>query len=404
MKINRWLVVLGAVFVQVNLGAVYAWSLFNQPLVDTFGWAREDVVVTFSITIAVSALMTIFAGRLQDKIGPRWVATAGGVLLGIGLLLSSQATTLTEIYIYYGIIGGSGIGMTYVCPLSACVKWFPDKRGLISGIAVAGFGLGGFIFQPIIRFLIQNFGVSNTYFYLGIIYFVFVVAGAQLLRNPPAELEVASSSPTRRNEATQFSPTEMLKTYPFYLLWFMFLFGSMSGLMVISFAVDIGVDVFHLDSERAANAILVIALFNAAGRIVWGRISDRIGRLNTLMCVYGLTAITLLYMSLGIMNYPMFLATTSIMGFCFGGYLALYPSVTADYYGTKNLGINYGLMYQGYGISAFVGAFLVNLLPFQIAFIVAAVCCIAAIIMAKIIVHPVKMEKTTVLRKELVQD
>lgn len=404
MKINRWLVVLGAVFVQVNLGAVYAWSLFNQPLVDTFGWAREDVVVTFSITIAVSALMTIFAGRLQDKIGPRWVATAGGVLLGIGLLLSSQATTLTEIYIYYGIIGGSGIGMTYVCPLSACVKWFPDKRGLISGIAVAGFGLGGFIFQPIIRFLIQNFGVSNTYFYLGIIYFVFVVAGAQLLRNPPAELEVASSSPTRRNEATQFSPTEMLKTYPFYLLWFMFLFGSMSGLMVISFAVDIGVDVFHLDSERAANAILVIALFNAAGRIVWGRISDRIGRLNTLMCVYGLTAITLLYMSLGIMNYPMFLATTSIMGFCFGGYLALYPSVTADYYGTKNLGINYGLMYQGYGISAFVGAFLVNLLPFQIAFIVAAVCCIAAIIMAKIIVHPVKMEKTTVLRKELIQD
>lgn len=404
MKINRWLVVLGAVFVQVNLGAVYAWSLFNQPLVDTFGWAREDVVVTFSITIAVSALMTIFAGRLQDKIGPRWVATAGGVLLGIGLLLSSQATTLTEIYIYYGIIGGSGIGMTYVCPLSACVKWFPDKRGLIRGIAVAGFGLGGFIFQPIIRFLIQNFGVSNTYFYLGIIYFVFVVAGAQLLRNPPAELEVASSSPTRRNEATQFSPTEMLKTYPFYLLWFMFLFGSMSGLMVISFAVDIGVDVFHLDSERAANAILVIALFNAAGRIVWGRISDRIGRLNTLMCVYGLTAITLLYMSLGIINYPMFLATTSIMGFFFGGYLALYPSVTADYYGTKNLGINYGLMYQGYGISAFVGAFLVNLLPFQIAFIVAAVCCIAAIIMAKIIVHPVKMEKTTVLRKELIQD
>ncbi|MEQ6376134.1 MFS transporter [Bacillaceae bacterium S4-13-56] len=167
--------------------------MFNQPLIDQFGWEREDVVFTFSITIAVFAFTTIFAGKLQDVIGPRWVATIGGILLGIGLLLSSQATSLSQLYFYYGVIGGIGIGMTYVCPLSACVKWFPDKRGFISGVAVAGFGLGGLIYKPIIEMLIENFGVTSTFSYLGITYLILVVAGAQLLKNPPTEFELPSS-------------------------------------------------------------------------------------------------------------------------------------------------------------------------------------------------------------------
>ncbi|WP_017470725.1 L-lactate MFS transporter [Amphibacillus jilinensis] len=401
---NRWLVVLGAIIVQVNIGAVYAWSLFNQPLADTFGWAREDVVITFSITIAVSAFTTIFAGKLQDKIGPRWVATAGGFLLAAGLLLTSQATTLFEIYIYYGVLAGAGIGMVYVCPLSACVKWFPDKRGLISGIAVGGFGLGGLIFQPVIRFFITNYGVSNTFLYLAIIYFILVIIGAQLLRNPPSEkLNDASESnnKVKHNEAKQFPTKEMLRTYPFYLFWFMFLFGSMAGLMVISFAVDIGVDVFQLDVDKAANAVLVIALFNASGRIILGNLSDHIGRINTLRLIYILTAATLIYMSIGILNYPMFLITTSSMGFCFGGYLAIYPSVTADYYGTKNMGVNYGFMYQSYGISSFAGTFILSFFPFSQAFIVAAILCIVALVMSTFIVAPEKHKRVNFSVKQV---
>ncbi|MFC0469178.1 OFA family MFS transporter, partial [Halalkalibacter kiskunsagensis] len=326
---NRWLVVLGAVIIQINLGAVYAWSLFNQPLMNKFGWAREDVVVTFSITIAIFALATIFAGRLQDKIGPRWVATIGGVLLGLGLVLASQATTLYQLYFFYGVIGGIGIGMTYVCPLSACVKWFPDKRGFISGVAVAGFGLGGLIFKPIIELLIESMGVSSTFLYLGVIYLILVVAGAQLLKNPPVEETTRKASKAIPELSNNFSPKQMLGTYQFYLLWFMFLFGSMSGLMVISFAVDIGVDIVNLDMGKAANAVMVIALFNAAGRIVLGRVSDSFGRTNTLMMVYGLTALIMFYMSTGAMNYPTFLLSVSLIGFCFGGFLALFPSVTA---------------------------------------------------------------------------
>ncbi|MBP3950759.1 OFA family MFS transporter [Bacillus suaedae] len=387
---NRWLVVLGAVIIQINLGAVYAWSLFNQPLIDKFGWEREDVVFTFSITIAVFAFTTIFAGRLQDKIGPRWVATIGGLLLGIGLILSSQATTLTQLYFYYGVIGGIGIGMTYVCPLSACVKWFPDKRGFISGVAVAGFGLGGLIYKPIIGYFVESTGVSSSFMYLGIIYLLLVVAGAQLLKDPPVNLtnESNNSNGTDSEETKQFSPKQMLSTYQFYMLWVMFLFGSISGLLVISFAVDIGVELVGLNLERAANAVMVIALFNAAGRIVLGKISDQLGRTNTLMVIYGITALIMFYMSFGTMNYGIYLVAVSLIGFCFGGYLALFPSVTADYYGTKNIGSNYGFMYQAYGLSAFAGPFIIKVIPFTQAFLISGLICVLAIIMAKLVQAP----------------
>ncbi|WP_066054318.1 L-lactate MFS transporter [Robertmurraya korlensis] len=394
---NRWLVVLGAVLIQINLGAVYAWSLFNQPLIDKFGWAREDVVVTFSITIAVFAFATIFAGRLQDQIGPRWVATIGGLLLGIGLMLSSQATSLVQLYLFYGVIGGIGIGMTYVCPLSACVKWFPDKRGFISGVAVAGFGLGGLIYKPLIGYFIELSGVSSSFMYLGIIYLVLVIAGAQLLKNPteeqvlkyqPVQQEANNLPKTHIDTNNQFTPKQMLRTHQFYLLWFMFLFGSVSGLMVISFAVDIGVDMANLELEQAGNAVMVIALFNAAGRIVLGKLSDRFGRKNTLMAIYGLTAVIMFYMSTGMMNYPLFLMAVSLIGFCFGGFLALFPSVTADYFGVRNLGSNYGFMYQAYGLSAFVGPIVVKSLPFTYAFLLAGFICVLAIAMAKLVEVP----------------
>jgi OFA family oxalate/formate antiporter-like MFS transporter len=389
-SLNRWLVVLGAVIIQINLGAVYAWSLFNQPLIDKFGWAREDVVVTFSITIATFALATIFAGRLQDKIGPRWVATIGGLFLGLGLILASQATTIFQLYFFYGVIGGIGIGMTYVCPLSACVKWFPDKRGFISGVAVAGFGLGGLIYKPVIGFFIEQSGVSSAFLYLGIIYLLLVVAGAQLLKNPPTVDQPVqhNGAKVKVDPSNQFSPRQMLRTYQFYLLWFMFLFGSMSGLMVISFAVDIGVGLVNLDFEKAANAVMVIALFNAAGRIVLGKMSDKLGRKNTLMMIYGLTAVIMFYMSTGMMNYPMFLIAVSLIGFCFGGFLALFPSVTADYYGTRNIGSNYGFMYQAYGLSAFAGPFIVKAIPFTQAFLIAGLICVLAMIMAKLVEVP----------------
>ncbi|MBB6452744.1 OFA family oxalate/formate antiporter-like MFS transporter [Salirhabdus euzebyi] len=384
---NRWLVVLGSICIQICLGAVYGWSLFNQPLQDKFGWDKEAIVITFSITIAVFALFTIIAGKVQDMIGPRWVASAGGVLLGIGLILSSYATSLMQLYVFYGVIGGAGIGIAYVCPLATCIKWFPEKRGFISGVAVGGFGAGGLIFKPIIVYLIEQFGVSSAFFYLGVIYLLLVVGGAQFLINPSINskhLDNGSADPFKR----QLSPTEMLRTKQFYFLWVMFLFGCTSGLMVISFAVDIGMQLVQLDLQTAGNAVMVIALFNASGRILLGMLSDRIGRQNTLTFIYGLTAIMMFCMSTIPMTYLLFLFFVSVVGFCFGGFLSIFPSVTTDLYGTQNIGVNYGLMYQAYGLAAFVGPMIANATTFTRAFLISAGLCVIALFMSRLVTPP----------------
>ncbi|MGL5085327.1 MAG: MFS transporter [Clostridium sp.] len=156
---NRWLVILGAVLIQICIGSVYSWSLFNQPLIDKFGWDKSDIVFTFSIVVFVFAFTTMFSGRLQDKIGPKKVALIGGALYGTGLILSSFANHIFHLYLYYGIIGGIGIGFAYVCPISTCIKWFPDRKGFITGVVVGAFGLGSLIFKSLIEFLLVNKGV-----------------------------------------------------------------------------------------------------------------------------------------------------------------------------------------------------------------------------------------------------
>ncbi|OEH85328.1 MFS transporter [Desulfuribacillus stibiiarsenatis] len=375
---NRWSVVFGAVLIQLCLGAVYAWSLFNKPLVEAFGWNREDVVLTFSITIATFAFFTIIAGKLQDRIGPRLVAMGGGILLGVGLLLASTATSIYQLYFYYGVVGGAGIGAAYVCPLATCVKWFPDKRGLITGVAVAGFGAGGLLFKPIIVSLIENVGVMDTFLYLGIIYAIAIVIGSQFLVNPPVDFVPDGRNSTAITIKQEYTTVEMLKTHQFYMIWIIYFIGCMTGLLVISLAVDIGVTLVGLDASTAGNAIITIALLNAAGRIIWGIISDRLGRKFTITLIYLLTALVMLYMNSVQLTYFSFLINVSLVGFFFGGFLALFPSKTADYYGTRNLGMNYGIVYQAYGLAAFAGPILATYFDLLDAFMVASVLCLIA--------------------------
>lgn len=379
---NRWVVVMGAVLIQLCLGAVYAWSLFNQPLVDKFGWDKADVVVTFSITIFVFSLFTIIAGKIQDRIGPRWVATLGGIIMGTGIMLASTATTITQLYLYYGVIGGAGIGAAYVCPLATCLKWFPDKRGLISGVAVAGFGAGALVFKPLILKLIASVGVSETFLYLGIIYLVAVVIGAQFLVVPPAGYVPRGWTPPvvhQSNAHQDFSPGQMLATRHFYVLWVMYLFGAAAGLMVIGLAKDIGINLVGLSAAAAANAVVVVAIFNALGRIVWGTVSDKLGRINSLLFMYLLAGAAMFLMSSTTMDYVSFLALCSAVGFCFGGFLAIFPTVTADYYGTRHVGTNYGIVFMAYGIAAIVGPKIGTSGSMTQAFLIAAcLCAIAA--------------------------
>lgn len=398
---NRWIVVLGAILIQVCLGAVYAWSVFNKPLMSAHGWTRPEVALTFSVTIATMAIFVIIAGKTQDKIGPRWVATAGGIMLGTGLLLASQATELWQLYLFYGVIGGAGVGTAYVCPIAACVKWFPDKRGLITGISVAGYGAGALLFAPLINHFLASFaitginpatneaiyaaaGISQTFMILGCIYLIGVVAGAQFLRVPPANYVPVGWTPPAANATgaggNELSPGQMLGTVQFYAIWLMFFFGCLAGLMVIGLASDIGQELVGLTAATAATAVMAISIFNAMGRIVWGTVSDKIGRINSLVIMFILAAIAMFSLSLigdGLV-LTTFLGLCSLIGFCFGGFFAIFPSLTADYFGTANLGTNYGFVFMAYGAGALVGPSLGTSVGFTQAFLTAGILCAIA--------------------------
>jgi OFA family oxalate/formate antiporter-like MFS transporter len=418
---NRWLVVLGALIIQISLGAVYIYSVFKTPLQQMFGWDKSQVALPAQIVLVCFALAVIFAGRVQDKIGPRWVATAGGLILGLGLIIASYATSLAMFVAGFSVVGGIGIGIAYVCPISACVKWFPVKRGLITGLAVAGFGAGGLVFAPVAKSLIESSGVLHAVLVLGIIFLAAVVVGAQFLSAPPAGYKPEGWNPPATSAAAvkaDYTWGEMLATPQFYLLWLTYFAGCTAGLMIImnastiwqSFAASGSAASGTLDGvmfdgikTAGATAVSAIAIFNAVGRIAWGKVSDSLGsRTKTLVIMFVICAAAMLLLN-RFTTYPLYIIGTGLIGFCFGGYLALYPAITADYYGTKNVGANYGFIFTAYGAGGLFGPWLqaklvekaatLNLLKdgaiggtfdiinYKTAFVVSGVMCIAAILL-----------------------
>ncbi|MBI9013033.1 MAG: OFA family MFS transporter [Clostridiales bacterium] len=385
---KRWFVVFGAVLLQVCLGAIYSWSLFNQPLMDKFGWTKDQVVLTYSIAIFVFAFSTIFSGRLADKIGPRKVATIGGILYGTGMILASFASSLPMLYFSYGVLAGAGVGFAYVCPLSTCVKWFPEKKGFITGIAVGAFGAGSLIFKSVIEFFIENTGVSSTFLYLGIIYMVLVVIGAQFLILPKVSAKGTKNKSVGENS---YTAKEMMKTKSFYMVWIMYMFGCMPGLLVIGLAKDIGIEMVKLTPVTAANAVGLIALFNAGGRLAWGTISDKLGRVKVVTMMFIMTAVALLVMSLIQLNYVTFFLCLAAIAFSYGGFLAVFPTITGQFFGQKNLGANYGIIYQAYGIAALIGPIIKgNAADFNQTFLIAAGFAVLGMVISLLVKAPVQ--------------
>jgi OFA family oxalate/formate antiporter-like MFS transporter len=412
---NRWLIVVGALMIQLCLGAIYAWSVFRKPLEQELNITSTQASLPFSFVLIFFALATVLGGRLQDRFGPRIVAIIGGVLLALGMILASFAHSIgmlvhaygvisgiqaiwiqfwiqllsppQMLVLAYGVISGIGIGFAYVCPISAGVKWFPDKRGLITGLAVAGFGAGALIVGPLARAMIDSLGVFTTFRYLGSAYFILILVGALILRNPPLGYKPENWHPPQPAAGsllrTDFSAGQMLSTAQFYFIWLTYFAGCAAGLMIIGQTSPIAQELAHFSKETAALGVSVLAVFNALGRIFWGRISDTIGRTRALFLMFLINALAIFGYFLIPATPFIFWVGIALVGSSFGGYLAIYPAVTADFYGTKNSGINYGLVFTAYG----VGGFLSNIFAprmkeltgnYNAAFLITALLCVAA--------------------------
>ncbi|HRD02182.1 MAG TPA: OFA family MFS transporter [Candidatus Saccharicenans sp.] len=394
---KRWFVVVGAFIIQISLGAIYIWSVFQTPLLAHFPvWTERQVTFPAQIILACFALAVIIAGQIQDKVGPRPVAMAGGLMLAAGLMLASLTShfppdkALSWLIITYSVLGGLGIGTAYVCPLATCVKWFPDKRGLITGLAVAGFGAGAFFFAPLAKGLISGdyyqllgknlfrlpeAGLFNTFLIFGLIFLVTIIGGAFLLKNPEPGYRPAGWNPplelvSAHNQRVNFSPSQMLRTWQFWLLWVVFLIGCGSGLMVIMKASPIwqslafaslkdGIGNISLGQVASAGALAVsiLAIFNSLGRIIWGKISDLAGRQPSLLAIFFIQGLTLLLLS-QMKAFSTFLTGISIIGLCFGGLVAILPAITADFFGTEHYGANYGWIFSAYGAGGLLGPYL----------------------------------------------
>jgi OFA family oxalate/formate antiporter-like MFS transporter len=359
--LNRWWRVLGGLSMNMALGTLYAWSVFVAPLEKDFHWTRTQTSTTFTVAVTVFALSFILAGRLQDKFGPFWISIVGGTLVSLGFFLCSYTSSLTWLYLCFGLIGGLGNGFGYATPIPVMGKWFPDKRGLAIGLAVGGYGAGSAIFGPLAsKVLIPAYGWRATFMILGGLFFVMTMVGSFLLKNPPAGYRPAGwqpASPTTKQAvtSTDYSPTQVLRTPTFYFMWSAYALGASAGLMVISQLVPFA-KTTGIASDLLATLTLVIAAGgNAGGRILSGWLSDKLGRLNVLRLMIGLSilAMPLLYRTGS--NAAMLYVMVFVVYWCYGTQLSVNASSTSDFWGTKNAGVNYGLLFTAWGVAGIIG-------------------------------------------------
>jgi MFS family permease len=384
-RLNRWLIVVGAIAIQLALGAIYAWSVFTARLTDTAGtyaFTASQTAWVFSAGLATFATVMVLAGRVLPRLGPRPLTIAGGLLLGGGYVLGGFfGDSFWVQLVCIGFVGGAGIGLAYVVPISVCVKWFPDKKGLITGLAVAGFGFGATIWVKLAGSWFGGLlnttsvfglpGVQSVFVIYGIALAALVLFGSLVMVNPPDDYVPSGWSPpvTENNDhegAVEFGARDMLRTPQFYMLWSVFMFAGVSGLMVIYCIKLFGIDELEYHGIAGAGAITGTAMawyaiFNGIGRIAWGSISDRIGRKSTITLMAALQGLTMLmtyhvFISFGLVYG--FVVAAALIGFNYGGSFALFPAITADYFGNRNVGSNYGWMFTAYGVAGLAGPLL----------------------------------------------
>ncbi len=369
--VNRWWRVVGGLLMNLALGSLYAWSMFLPKLKadpDFKSYAPTQMALTYTIAVVVFALTFVVGGRLQDKKGPLISSVLGGILVSLGFFLSGTAHSLMTLYLFFGVMIGLGNGFGYATPIPVMAKWFPDKRGLAVGLAVAGYGGGSAVFGKLgLNYLIPTYGWRTTFMILGGIFFVMTMVGAALLKNPPVGYRPAGWTPppaTAKAAATthEFIPSETLRTSAFYFMWIAYALGCSAGQMVISQLVPFinsslaktGMDKAVI-AGYAGTAFIVGATGNALGRILSGWMSDAMGRINVLRLMIGISAVAmpLLYLVGG--NVVLLFAVAFAVYWCYGTQLSVNGAAASDFWGTKNAGLNYGMLFTAWGVSGVIG-------------------------------------------------
>ena len=377
---GRVAVAVAACCVQLALGAVYGWSVFLNPVRELFSASKPEANLTFTITLAVLGITAVFGASLQRRIGPRWTATIAGILYGCGVALSGFAPSLPVLYLLYGVLGGVGLGLGYIVPLAVLIGWFPDRRGFISGVAVAGFGLGALTTGPLATELIKDLGVRTTLFILGSAYLAIVVIAAQFLRAAPADYAPlgwkpdAKAQPAARKDTTL---ADALRAPNWYLLWSMLALNVSAGAALISVAAPLVQELVQVGTSLGAVAVCLVSLFNGLGRLFWGSLSDRIGRPQTFLALFLLQAVAFAVLpSMG--DFAQLVLPLAVIALCFGGGFGTMPAFTADVFGAKNAGTIYGAMLTAWSAGAIAGPLFIAAVPYRTALPVIAIMLVAA--------------------------
>ncbi len=362
---NRWLIAAAGVVMQVALGAVYAWSVFRKPLSQEFGTQVTQVNTAFTITIVALGISAFFGGLWMQKVGPRVVALTSGVLYGSGIFLASlSSSSIVLLYLTYGLIAGVGIGLGYIVPIATLIKWFPDKRGVITGVAVGGFGAGAVLTAPIGTRLTSSVGVFGAFAILGVIYTVLVVGAALFLKNPPEGYRPPGYDPeadrgSAGTSAREFELREALGTWQWFALWALLFLNTTAGIAILSEAAPIAQEVGKTTAAVAATVVIAISVFNGIGRFFWAALSDFLGRKYVFLTMFLLQAVLFVVLpSTG--SVVLFTVVACAIILCYGGGFGTMPAFAADYFGSAKVGQIYGLMLTAWSAAGIVGPLLIS--------------------------------------------